>query len=105
MGWAIFYYVDLNNLVVFMKSLFGLNNNPLYSETLPIVFMSNIVFIIISIIASTPIPSKVFNTIKEKKLLKIDLEYVHIAINICLIFCTISMLVGESYNPFLYYRF
>lgn len=105
LGWAIFYYVDLNNLVVFMKSLFGLNNNPLYSETLPIVFMSNIVFIIISIIASTPIPSKVFNTIKEKKLLKIDLEYVHIAINICLIFCTISMLVGESYNPFLYYRF
>lgn len=108
-GWAIFYYVDLNNLIIFTKSLFGLNNNPLYSDTLVITFMNNIVFVLISMIASTPILSKLFNKLKdklkEKNILTMDFGYMQIAINVFLIFCSISMLVGESYNPFLYYRF
>ena len=104
-GWVIFYYVDFNNLIVFTKSLFGLNHNPLYSETLSITFMNNIIFILISIVASTPVPSKVFNILKNKKILTIDLDYIQIVFNIVLIFCSISLLVGESYNPFLYYRF
>lgn len=104
-GWVIFYYVDFNNLIVFTKSLFGLNHNQLYSETLSITFMNNIIFILISIVASTPVPSKVFNILKNKKILTIDLDYIQIVFNIVLIFCSISLLVGESYNPFLYYRF
>ena len=104
-GWAIFYYVDFNSLIVFSKSLFGLNNNPLYSNTLSITFMNNIIFILISVIASTPIPSKLFNMLKNKNILTIDLDYMQTVFNIVLIFCSISMLVGESYNPFLYYRF
>lgn len=104
-GWAIFYYVDFDSLIIFSKSLFGLNNNPLYSNTLSITFMNNIIFILISVIASTPIPSKLFNMLKNKNILTIDLDYMQIVFNIVLIFCSISMLVGESYNPFLYYRF
>ena len=104
-GWAIFYYVDFDSLIIFSKSLFGLNNNPLYSNTLSITFMNNIIFILISIVASTPVPSKVFNILKNKKILTIDLDYIQIVFNIVLIFCSISLLVGESYNPFLYYRF
>ncbi len=55
-GWAIFYYVDLNSLGTFLKALVGLNNNPLYSDTLPITFMSNVTFVVLCIIASTPVP-------------------------------------------------
>lgn len=104
-GWAIFYYVDLNNLGLFLKALVGLNNNPLCSDTLPITFMSNVVFVIISIIASTPVPSNILNKLNGEKFFNGKLDYVRIVVNVSLILCIVSMLVGEGYNPFLYYRF
>ena len=104
-GWAIFYYVDLNSLSTFLKALVGLNNNPLYSDTLPITFMSNIAFVVIALIASTPIPKILFHKLNDNSKVNGNLDFVQIIFNVSLIFCIISMLVGESYNPFLYYRF
>ena len=104
-GWAIFYYVDLNSLSTFLKALVGLNNNPLYSDTLPITFMSNIAFVVIALIASTPIPKILFHKLNDNSKVNGNLDFVQIIFNVSLIFCTISLLVGESYNPFLYYRF
>ena len=104
-GWAIFYYVDLNNLGIFLKALFGLNNNPLYSDTLSITVMSNITFILIAIIGSTPLPSQLFHKLNSKSMLDGSLDFARSILNVVLIICVISMLVGESYNPFLYYRF
>ena len=104
-GWAIFYYVDLNSLGTFLKALVGLNNNPLYSDTLPITFMSNITFVALCIIASTPVPKMLFQKLNNNTVVNGNLDFVQIIFNVSLIFCIISMLVGESYNPFLYYRF
>ena len=104
-GWAIFYYVDLNSLGTFLKALVGLNNNPLYSDTLPITFMSNVTFVVLCIIASTPVPKMLFQKLNDNKVVNGNLDFVQIIFNVSLIFCIISMLVGESYNPFLYYRF
>lgn len=104
-GWAIFYYVDLNSLSTFLKALVGLNNNPLYSDTLPITFMSNIAFVVIALIASTPILKILFHKLNDNSKVNGNLDFVQIIFNVSLIFCTISLLVGESYNPFLYYRF
>lgn len=104
-GWAIFYYVDLNNLSTFLKALVGLNNNPLYSDTLPITFMANIAFVVVAIIASTPAPKMLFHKLNNNSTLNYNLDFVQIIFNASLIFCIISLLVGESYNPFLYYRF
>lgn len=104
-GWAIFYYVDLNNLSSFLKALVGLNNNPLYSDTLPITFMANIVFVIVAIVASTPVPKMLFHKLNDNNIVNGNLDFVRIIFNVSLIFCIISLLVGESYNPFLYYRF
>lgn len=104
-GWAIFYYVDLNNLSTFLKALVGLNNNPLYSDTLPITFMGNIAFVVVTIIASTPAPKMLFHKLKDNSTMNRNLDFTQIIFNVSLIFCIISLLVGESYNPFLYYRF
>ncbi|MGM9530973.1 MBOAT family O-acyltransferase [Intestinibacter sp.] len=100
-GWGIFYYTDLNKLGLFLKALVGLNNNLLCSDTLSIIVMNNIIFIVIAVIASTPLVSKLFNKINTNQ----NLDYLRIVVNVCLIFCVIAMLVGEGYNPFLYYRF
>lgn len=104
-GWGIFYYVDFNQLVLFLKALVGLNNNVLYSDMLFISIQENIIFIIVSAILCTPVVRDLFRKYNHENKLNGKLNYARILVNVVLVFSVISLLIGEGYNPFLYYRF
>ncbi len=116
-GWTFFYFEDLKQATNFLGTLFGFNNRPLVNLNLSIYFMNNIIFFIIAIIACTPLIKWVKNRIDERFIIY-NQRHIHVykAINIykyivvpilnfvLLIICTV-LLVGETYNPFLYFRF
>ena len=104
-GWGIFYYVDLNKLSMFLKALVGLNKNPLYSQALLITFKENVAFTAVAAFLCTPVMRDLFVKLNSENKLNGKLDYARIALNLCLVFCIISLLVGAGYNPFLYYRF
>lgn len=102
LGWALFYFTDLNSLWTFIKSAFGVGT-ALYDLTAVSTFCTNAWLIAVCVIASTPIPtiihknfckkSKVFAAISEPVL-------VIVGLGVCFV-----LLVGQTYNPFLYFRF
>ena len=102
LGWALFYFTDLNALWTFIKSAFGVGT-ALYDLTAVSTFCTNAWLIAVCVIASTPIPkiihknfckkSKVFAAISEPIL-------VIVGLGVCFV-----LLVGQTYNPFLYFRF
>ena len=102
LGWALFYFTDLNALWTFIKSAFGVGT-ALYDLTAVSTFCTNAWLIAVCVIASTPIPtiihknfckkSKVFAAISEPVL-------VIVGLGVCFV-----LLVGQTYNPFLYFRF
>lgn len=105
-GWAFFYFEDLANLKNFFRAL--LFRNGFSTLTEKTVALNYIVVIIVGIIASLPIANIIrrfaFN-VSENKSGKI---FVNAAIILFVLFSlTVSTasLIGDSYNPFLYFRF
>ena len=83
LGWALFYFTDLNALWTFIKSAFGVGT-ALYDLTAVSTFCTNAWLIAVCVIASTPIPtiihknfckkSKVFAAISERILFIVGLR-------------------------------
>ena len=101
-GWGLFYYTDMEKLGVFIKSAFGIDT-ALYNLTAYSTFYSNLWLIIACVIAATPIPAGIYNTLcKRFTVLETVSKPVLIVLGLGICFI---LLVGQTYNPFLYFRF
>lgn len=98
-GWVFFYFESLADGFGFLKQMFGLAGLPWSSLQTEIIWNNNLYFTLFAIIASTPILSFVWKKLhlQEGPLLLVT--------NFVLFFASVALLVGETYNPFLYFRF
>ncbi len=106
-GWTIFYTTDMGRLGGYFKVMFGLSGNPLTDPQLSIEFVNNIFWLIAVIVFCAPITQKVKGWLaqQESDAKKALIGLATAAMNLILLFLCTSMLVGQSYNPFLYFRF
>lgn len=95
----IFAFDDMSMLTNFGKILFGLSGNSLIDEQFLFYFSSYGILILIGCIFSTPIYQKMKERIKGKWL------YVMPVLYFILLVITTSLLISDTYNPFLYFRF
>ena len=107
-GWILFRFSDFRFIPIVLKGLFGLNNNGFIDFETKALLTSNFIFIIIAIIAVTPFTKKMKEFIihrcdTEKKIRAYEIASISLPV-IILILSTLS-LVGDSYNPFLYFQF
>ena len=109
-GWVIFRYTDFRLGLILAKSLFGLNGNAVSSFPAEIQLKSHSVLLIVSAFASTPV----------MKLLRQKLEgyadphgalatvwnvVFYSILPVILLLLSTAGLVGDSYNPFIYFQF
>ena len=94
----IFAFDNTSNLLSFGKILFGISGNSFIDSNFIFYFKNYLIVIILACILATPIYQKYKERI-EKKGLIITIIY------ILLFILTISYLVSDTYNPFLYFRF
>lgn len=101
-GWSLFYFTDLSQLSEFWKCAFG--GSGVWVDYLAIsTFLSNVWLIVALIIASTPLAVGLAQRVMEKApAVAAVVSPVMIA---GVIFLCFTLLVGETYNPFLYFRF
>lgn len=102
-SWLIFAFEDLGKIGEYFKALFNFNYSYSYNSE-GIYYLKNYaIIIIIGIILSTPIITKLLKKMetKNKLLPSLITSFIYIAI---FIFST-SYLVSDSFNPFLYFRF
>ena len=112
-GWLLFYWTDMSSLIVAIKGIFTLNGNNFWDMTAQSQLLNNIFFLIVSIIACTPfipfIANKFENLRNSKKRLATVAvgvyDIITAIIPVVLLFASTLALVGDSYNPFLYFRF
>jgi len=100
-GWSIFYFTDIHRLYAFFKAAFGANG--WYDYSALSIGASNIWLILVLILASTPLPKLTYKAItKRSKSANAILPQIGIVVifTVCFI-----LLIGQTYNPFLYFRF
>lgn len=107
MGWAIFYFEDLHQMGTFFSVIFGFSGNAVSSISFSQVFWENFNWMLLTFLLCTPVYTYVSQW--GKKLLYQPqyamLILLVILFNLALLFTSSALLVGKSYNPFIYYRF
>lgn len=106
-GWTIFYTTDLGKLGGYFGVMFGLSGNALSDPQLSITFMNNLFWLIAAVLFCMPIPQLVKRWAQTQRSegVRAGISIVNAIMNVMLLFVCTAMLVGDSYNPFLYFRF
>lgn len=106
-GWLLFRFTDLGALWTVLKGFVCANGNQLIDSSVTIAFKNHIFFLIFTLIACTPLYKTCVDKLKQANFspaVSIYNGWIIVA-PIVLIFLSLISLVGNSYNPFLYFQF
>ena len=106
-GWTIFYTTDLGKLGGYFGVMFGFSGNALSDPQLSITLMNNLFWLIAAVLFCMPITQLVKRWAQAQRSegVRAGISIVNAIMNVMLLFVCTAMLVGDSYNPFLYFRF
>ncbi|WRS27843.1 MBOAT family O-acyltransferase [Oscillospiraceae bacterium MB08-C2-2] len=106
-GWTLFYFEDFARLRQMFSVLFNWAAHPLWDAQLGFLIMNNIFWIVLSLAFCTPILPYIRHRLEDGASLrrKTFITYAQSAACLVMLALSTAMLVGESYNPFLYFKF
>lgn len=108
-GWILFKFEDTASIFAVLKGMFGLNGNSVTDFETNTLVMSNIFIILFCMLISTPIVKKIGTLVRytymDKKAVSVIYSVGRILIPLLLLAVSVISLVGDSYNPFLYFQF
>lgn len=104
-GWCFFYYTDLNKLVGFFKLIFGISFNSFENFEIQSLFYKNIFWFILAILCCMPIFTWFQKTITRTFKNELIQSTINLCLNFAFLVVSITLLVGNTYNPFIYFRF
>ena len=104
-GWVIFYFTDMSQLKEYLMLMFGFTSAPFWSLEVSLLVTNNLFWIIAAMIFCMPIIPifRVFFNLQFGK--RPAFIYLQIPLCIAALLISTALLVGQSYNPFLYFRF
>ncbi len=101
-GWTLFYFTDIGSIWLFLKAAFG-TNGTLVDLTALSTLTSNVFLLVLLFVSSTPYPKNLYLKITEKHPAA-GMVCSPLLVAVVLII-SFTLLVGSTYNPFLYFRF
>lgn len=108
-GWALFRCESMGTLGTLFKGMLGLNKNGFIDASTSIILQNNIFLLIFCIIASTPFFKNFGSYVKRLHLVNHRIPHIVYAYDMVmpavLLILSLLALVGNSYNPFLYFQF
>ena len=108
-GWVIFRYTNTQVGFALLKSLFGLNGNDLSSFTMEIQFKSNMFLLGVAAFVSTPamkwLCGKAERFANRYGFLTKVWDVLYYSLIPVVLLLSTACLVGDSYNPFIYFQF
>ncbi len=109
-GWVFFYHLDLGQALEFLGIMFGVKASAFSGPEVTIQFLNGAVFLFMAAVACTPVMKHLGDRAKgllpgkPEGIFVVDKVLKPLA-NMVVFVLSIIFLVGQSYNPFLYFRF
>lgn len=108
-GWVLFRFRDLGMASAVFKGMFGLNGNGFTDFEINTLFKNIAFFLVIAVIAATPLFKNIGKLITQKAKTSPQIAIFNvtrkIVVPVALLILSTVALVGDSYNPFLYFQF
>ena len=108
-GWLLFRHENMSEAMAILFGLFGIGAKGFFDMSTQSLLLSNCFFLPISMLACTPI-SKYFRSLlhygaKKNQLIFIIYNATEAILPPLLLILAVLALIGDSYNPFLYFQF
>jgi alginate O-acetyltransferase complex protein AlgI len=107
-GWVFFFHNDIGQAVKFLGIMFGPAAKSISSPELSIHFWNNAVFLVIALIGCTPVAAVINKLTGEGDRGKTAVfigKYAKPLFNIAVLVLSVIFLIGQSYSPFMYFKF
>ena len=104
LGWVIFRFTDLRLMLAVLGSMFGIYGNVFSDFGTQIIFQSNNIILAVSAFACLPVVHRISQNLLEKER-KLWYVLLYSILPVVLLLLSTAALVGDSYNPFLYFQF
>ena len=107
-GWALFYFTDLSRLGTFLQILFGVSGAGLWDVQLEVVLANNLFWLVAAVVGClpwVPMAKRLWGKLQKPQWAGALESGAGMAWNLVLLFFCTAFLAGQSYNPFLYFRF
>lgn len=108
-GWVLFKFENTDTMFAVLKGMFGMNANSFTDIETNTMLKSNFIFIIFAVLAVFPIVKIISNFLKKASLKSKPAKAVWAVCTVlspvALILISLINIVGNSYNPFLYFQF
>ena len=102
-GWVIFYYTDLGQMAACLKAMLGLGGVSIQMTLGQLSSVSEIYYLIPAmVLGATPLPAKAAKWLLSDKSWNTPLRTLWAAVLLAVCF---ALVVYQTYNPFLYFRF
>jgi len=105
LGWILFYYTDMSLAIKHILALLGIGSAGFADANTVEVFRTYTWFPLIAAICCFPIIPRIKNWSKGKRGKEFTYTIFAAAGRTCLLVLSLVFLVGQSYNPFIYFRF
>lgn len=108
-GWILFRFENMSDINDVLRGMFALNANPFTDFETTTIVTSNVFILLFGMVVSTPIVRKIGGLVRytymDKKWAMPLYVMGRVAIPLILFMLSTAALVGDSYNPFLYFQF
>ncbi len=108
-GWILFRFDNMGDIFAVLRGMFGANGNAFTNFETTTILSSNVFILIFCAVVSTPVVRKIGSLVRytymDKKTVTVLYTVGRIAIPLILLLLSTAALVGDSYNPFLYFQF
>lgn len=106
-GWILFYFKDLSQGWVVVKGLFCLNGNSFTSVQANAMLLNYVFLLAVAALACTPLVRMLYHRLCSSRnaVAVVTGTVLELFLPIAAVALSVSQLVGDSYNPFLYTQF
>ncbi|MBR3969029.1 MAG: MBOAT family protein [Clostridia bacterium] len=108
-GWILFRFENMGDIVTVLRGMFALNGNTFTNFETTTFLKSNLFILLFCIVVSTPIVRKIGNLVRytymNNPIARVIYSAGRVVIPLILLLLSTAALVGDSYNPFLYFQF
>jgi len=109
-GWVFFYHLDLGEALQLLGIMFGVNAAAFTGPEVAIHFLNNALFLLVAAAGCTPLIKEMGSRLKghipgKTSRISVIGKVIMPLANIVVLVLSLIFLVGQTYNPFLYFRF
>jgi len=104
-GWVIFYFTDTHKLFAYFGKLFSFGSGNLWNMELTNDLTANLFWLIAVIICCVPLYQRIHHLFEFRLRKPLYFEVASVVLSFFFLFLSVALLVGKSYNPFIYFRF